>query len=264
MVTNMTGNWYYDLYLLDMDGTIYFEDKLIEGAKSFIDKLIENNINYVFVSNNSSINKNVYLDKLKKLDIKCEEENIFSSSMAMGLYLQENYKGKNVYLVGTKSFEQELLANGVQLVDDNADIVVVGYDRELTYQKLIKACEFLDNGAIFLATNPDLVYPLKNKRYLPDCGSICEMITHATGKFPTYIGKPNKYMVDVLAKRFNVQRDKMVIVGDRLYTDIQTAINANIDSVLVLTGETNIDMLQKSTIKPTYVVDSIGEINKKF
>lgn len=153
---------------------------------------------------------------------------------------------------------------GVNLVKENADIVVIGYDRELTYEKIIKACEFLDSGAVFLATNPDLVYPLKNKRYLPDCGSICDMITNATNRVPTYIGKPNQYMVEVLAKKFNVQKEKIVIVGDRLYTDIQTAINSGIDSVLVLTGETNADMLEKSTTKPTMVVTSIGDIINKI
>lgn len=260
----MTKVDYYELYLLDMDGTIYFEDKLISGAKEFINKLIESKIKYVFVSNNSSINKNAYLNKLRNLDIMCNEENLFSSSMAMGLYLQENYNGKNVYLVGTKSFEEELVSCGVNLVKENADIVVIGYDRELTYEKIIKACEFLDSGAVFLATNPDLVYPLKNKRYLPDCGSICDMITNATNRVPTYIGKPNQYMVEVLAKKFNVQKEKIVIVGDRLYTDIQTAINSGIDSVLVLTGETNADMLEKSTIKPTMVVTSIGDIINKI
>lgn len=258
----MSGFNDFDLYLLDMDGTIYFENKLIDGASDFINWLNDNKKHYIFVSNNSSVNKNVYLSKMKNLGIKCEEENVFSSSMAMGIYLSENYPGKRVYLVGTKSLEFELLNYGVNLVTENAEIVVVGYDQELTYQKLVDACYFLDNGAIFLATNPDLVYPLKNKRYIPDCGSICNMLTNATSKVPTYIGKPNNYIVDILAKKYNVSRNKMVIVGDRLYTDIQMAINSNINSVLVLTGETNMEMVNNSNIKPDFIVSSIKELIK--
>lgn len=254
----------FELFLLDMDGTIYFEDKLIDGAVEFINTLNQRNIHYIFISNNSSVNKNVYLNKMKNLGVKCDEDNIFSSSMAMGLYLQDNYPGKKVYLVGTKSLEAELINYGVNLVEDDADIVVVGYDRELTYQKLINACKFLDNGAIFFATNPDLVYPLKDKRYIPDCGSMCNMITNATGKTPIYIGKPNDYIIRILSKELNINKDKMVIVGDRLYTDIQMGINSNIKSVLVLSGETDIELLEKSNIKPNYVVSSIKDLISKI
>jgi len=253
-----------ELYLLDMDGTIYFEDKLIDGAFDFINKLIQKNKQYIFISNNSSVNKNVYLDKMKNLGIKCEAENLFSSSMAMGMYLQEHYPKQKVYLVGTNSLADELKGYGIELVQADADIVVVGYDRELTYQKLIDACYFLDKGAIFLATNPDLVYPLKNKRYLPDCGSICNLLTNATGKKPLYIGKPSDYIIQILAKKLNVQTEKMVVIGDRLYTDIQMAINSNTKSVLVLSGETDQEMLKKSNIKPDYIVSSIKDLIKEI
>lgn len=250
----------FKLFLLDLDGTIYFENKLIPGAKEFIEKLNQHDLNYVFMSNNSSVSRNIYLKKLKNLKLKVSENNIFSSSMAMGLYLQTEYPNKKVYLVGTKAFKKELKDYGVKLVEEEPDIVVVGYDRELNYKKLIKACTFLDNGALFLATNPDLVYPLKNKRYLPDCGSICGMITNATNKLPIYIGKPNSKMVDVIISKYNIPKAEVIIVGDRLYTDMQMGINANISSALVLSGETTEEMLENSNVKPTYVFKSIKDM----
>lgn len=251
----------FGLYLLDMDGTIYFENSLIPGAYEFINKLKEENIPYVFISNNSSVSKSTYLEKLANLGIPCSEDNLFSSAMAMGLYLKENYLDKKVFVVGTKLFKDELLNYGINLVDDDsADILVVGYDRELTYEKLEVACRLLDGDVIFLATNPDFVYPLKNKRYLPDCGSICNMLTVATGKSPNYIGKPNPFIIDYLKKKFGVRNEDVVVVGDRLYTDIQLAINANVNSILVLTGEATKEMLEESKVKPNYVVDSIKDL----
>ncbi len=248
------------LFILDLDGTIYFENKLIPGAKEFVDKLYEANIDYVFMSNNSSVSSKIYYKRLNKLGIKCQTDNIFSSALAMGMYLKNNYPNNRVYLVGTKAFRKELKNYQVKLVDKDPDIVVVGYDRELNYQKLIKACTFLDDGAIFLATNPDLVYPLKNKRYLPDCGSMCMMITNATKKEPLYIGKPNPLMVEVLLDKFKIQEDQAIIVGDRLYTDMQMAINAKINSALVLTGEATKEEQEKSKINPTYIFNSIEDI----
>lgn len=250
------------MFALDMDGTIYLENDLIDGATDFINKLIENNINYVFLTNNSSKNANDYLAKLKKLGIPCNEDNIFTSGMAMGEFLRKERVGKKVYLCGTKSLENELLSYGVSLVKEDADIVVVGFDMELNYQKLMKSCELIDNGAEFLATNMDLVCPIANKRYIPDCGSICKMITNATGKAPYYIGKPNSNMIDILSEKFNISLGNIAIVGDRIYTDIKTGINSGCVSILVMSGETTIDILNESDVKPDFVFDSIKDINK--
>ena len=143
---------------------------------------------------------------------------------------------------------------------NDPDIVLVGFDRELTYQKLEKACMFLDNGAEFIATNPDLLYPVKNGRYIPDCGSICQMLTVATGKKPFYIGKPNRYIIDLLIEKTGTSPEKTVLIGDRLYTDIAAGINAGIASVLVLSGETDMQMLSESPHKPDMVARSVKDL----
>jgi HAD superfamily hydrolase (TIGR01457 family) len=248
------------LFLLDMDGTVYLDDELIPGAKEFINKLLEKGISYVFLTNNSSVNKDNYLVKLAKLGIPCGDENIFSSGMATGIFLSKYRKGKRVYLVGTKALEAELESYGVQLVENDPEIVLVGFDRELTYGKLEKACFFLDQGAEFLATNADFLYPLKHGRFIPDCASICWMLTQATGKKPFFIGKPNRYMIDLLREKYGLSSDEVAIIGDRLYTDIASGKNAEIASILVLSGETKEEDLEASPTKPDFVFPSIKEI----
>ncbi len=251
-----------EMFLLDMDGTIYLDDVLFDGTLDFINTLIKKDIKYIFLTNNSSKSRKTYLEKLKKLNIPVTSENIFTSGMAMGMYLNENYLYKKVFLVGTEDLKNELLAYNVNLVSDNPDIVVVGFDRELNYQKLEKACSFIDDGAVFLATNPDYVCPIANKRYIPDCGSICDMITNATKKKPTYIGKPSPIMIDILANKYNISKNKIYMVGDRIYTDIKAGINAKTKTICVLSGESTIETVKKSDVKPDYVLDSVKDIIK--
>lgn len=249
-----------ELFLLDMDGTIYLENALIDGAKAFLLWLQQNNKEYCFVTNNSSKSQQAYLNKLAKLDISCRPDQIFTSGMAMGLYLKKEFPQKSVYLVGTQSLAEELIKDGIVINDENPDIVVVGYDSELTYEKLRKACHFLRDGATFLATNVDVVYPLAKNAFIPDCGSFCHMLEVATQKKPYYIGKPNPLMMHLLAQNHHIDMEKIAVVGDRIYTDVAWAIAANATSILVLSGETTQEVLEKSPIKPNFVFSSVKEL----
>lgn len=251
-----------ELFLLDMDGTIYLDEDLFDGSLDFINTLIENKTPYIFLTNNSSKNINDYVNKLNRLNIPGTKENLFTSGNAMGLYLNKNYPNKKVYLVGTDSLYDQLKEYHINFDDQNPDIVVVGFDRELNYQKLEKACEFLDNGAIFLATNCDLVCPIKNHRYIPDCGSMCQMITNATGKTPTYIGKPSPEMIHILSNKLNIETSKIAMVGDRVYTDITAGFNANAYTICVLSGESTMETINNSTVKPDLIVDSVKDLIK--
>ena len=248
------------LFLLDMDGTIYLDDDLFPGSLDFINLLRDKGINYIFLTNNSSKSQNDYLDKLTRIGIPSTLDNIFTSGNAMGLYLNDYYQGKKVFLVGTKSLENELKRYNINLVSDKPDIVVIGFDRELTYEKLEKACSAIDNGALFLATNCDLVCPIKDKRYIPDCGSMCKMITNATGIEPTYIGKPSPLMIDILSKQLQIKKDEIAVVGDRVYTDIAAGYNANVFTICVLSGESTMKTIEESTIKPDLILDSIKDL----
>ncbi|MCX7986902.1 MAG: HAD-IIA family hydrolase [Bacteroidales bacterium] len=251
-----------ELFLLDMDGTIYIENSLIDGANDFFNYLNKNKKKFIFLTNNSSNSAKNYLLKLQKLGIPCNLDNIFTSGMAMGIFLQKERTGIPVFLVGTQALYEELKDYNVNLVSNykEAKIVVVGFDKELTYQKIEKACELIDHGAEFLATNVDMLCPIENKRFIPDCGSICKIIEIATRKKPKFLGKPERQMIDLIAHKNNCPPNKIAIIGDRLYTDVLTGINAGITSICVLSGETNIKMIKKSKYKPDYIFKNIKEI----
>lgn len=248
------------MFLFDMDGTIYLDDDVIDGAIEFINKIKDQNKIFIYLTNNSSKSRKLYLEKLNRLGFPATLDNIFTSGMAMGMYLNEHYLGKKVYLVGTKALEDELNNYNINLVQENPDIVLFGFDRELTYEKLEKACEALDNGAIFLATNCDLVCPIKDGRYVPDCGSMCRMITNATGKEPKYIGKPEPDMINILAKQYNIKPENIAMIGDRVYTDITAGYNANTFTICVLSGETTMDTINNSKVKPDMIKDSVKDL----
>ena len=254
-----------EIFLFDMDGTIYVEDQLIDGSLELLDKLRDNNKKYIFLTNNSSKNVKTYLEKLRVLNINASVENIFTSSQATAIYLKDRFKNPKVYCVGTKDFREELKEYEIEVSDEDyidysVDCVVVGFDTELNYKKVTIACELISSGKPFIATNMDLVCPIKNKKFIPDCGAICNMIKEAVGVEPQYIGKPNKNMIEIISTKFNINKDKMVVVGDRLYTDIAIGVNANIDSICVLTGETKISDIESSDIKPTFVMQSVKDI----
>lgn len=252
-----------ELFLFDMDGTIYLDDILIDGALDLLSYLRAKNKKYVFLTNNSSKNVNTYLKKLKGLNIYAKEENIFTSAQATAIYINNTYNNPKVYCVGTKDFIEELRRYEIEVVENidyQVDCVVVGFDTELNYKKITIACELISSGKDFIATNIDLVCPVKGGKFIPDCGAICNLIKAAVNIEPKYIGKPNKDMIDIISKKLDIDKDKIVVVGDRLYTDIAIGVNSGIDSICVLTGETNREDLEISNIIPTYTFESVKEI----
>ena len=221
------------LFLLDMDGTLYLGDDVFPGAVDFIHTLADTGRQYIYLTNNSSRAGTDYITRLRRLGFPCEAENVFTSGMATALYLNQHYAGKPVYLVGTQAFRRELLSYGIPLVEEGAEIVVAGFDTELVYEKLDKAVHFLRRGAAFMA---------------------------ASGVKPTYIGKPNRNMVDVISAQTGVPNAQICCVGDRLYTDIAVAVNAGAQSVLVMSGETDEAILKASDVQPKYVLRDVAEL----
>ena len=258
------------LFLLDMDGTLYLGDDVFDGAVDFIHSISETGRNYIYLTNNSSRAGVDYITRLRKLGFPCEAENVFTSGMATGEFLNQNYPGAKVYLAGTKAFYRELQSYGIDLVNDEnghtdvdtVDVVVQGFDTELVYEKLDLACHFLRRGAKFIAANPDWVCPMPADEVLPDCGSICALLTAASGVKPEYIGKPNRNMIDVVSKMTGVPNENICAVGDRLYTDIAVAANAGSVSVCVLSGESSEQDIAESEVKPDYVLKDVAEIAK--
>lgn len=251
------------LFLFDMDGTIYEENNVFDGTHQLLDYIVESGGKYVFITNNSSKSVNDYITKVNGLGIKADKDNFFTSAQATVRYLKKRYEKPYVYCQGTKSLLAELSSEGIKVTSDvetGVDAVVVGFDTELTSEKLRKTCQILSENEIpFIATNPDLRCPV-SFGFIPDCGSICKMITAATNKEPTYIGKPEPVMVDFVREKYGFSKDEIVVIGDRLYTDIATGLNAGVTAICVLTGEATPSDVENGKIKPNYTFESVKDI----
>lgn len=250
------------LWLFDMDGTIYEENRVFEGTRELLSEIKRNDGKYVFITNNSSKSVKDYIKKLTLLGIEADEENFFTSTQASILYIKKNFPEALVYVEVTKSCIEELIDAGLNVIEEvneEASVVLVGFDTELTSEKLRKTCEMLTKRVDYIATNPDLACPV-SFGYIPDCGSICQMIENVTGRKPIYIGKPQPIMVEFVREKFGCPKEQVVVVGDRLYTDIATGKNAGVMSVCVLTGEATEEEIIKGEIKPSLTFCSVKEI----
>jgi len=250
-------------FLLDMDGTFYLGNKLIDGALEFIEKIKSQDKLYFFLTNNSSKSQVDYQQKLKGMGLIVSTEQIITSGQVTASYIKEKNKEARVYLVGTPSLNQEFKNLNLRISTDKSeeiDYLVLGFDTTLNYQKLWDAHDLILKGIPYIATNPDYVCPLEDEKTMPDCGSMISLLKTSTGREPLVIGKPNTLMIDYIAKRTGLSKDEIAIIGDRLYTDIQTAINTNITGILVLSGETKKEDLTKAPQKPDYVFQGIGDI----
>lgn len=257
------------LFLLDIDGTISFDATPIQGTMQFLNEVRKRNGKYVFITNNSTKSIKDYVEKFKGMGIEADETNFLTSSYVTGVYLQERYKGELLYIVGTTSFLKELQSLGLYVTDcitkenkKKIKAAVIGFDNELTYKKITDVCELLQTEEVdYLATNPDLVCPV-SYGYVPDCGAICNMVREAVKREPTYIGKPNKIMVDMACELYGFTKEETIVVGDRLYTDIACGIEAKVDTALVFTGEAKYGDLATTPYPPTYYCDSILDLFK--
>ena len=250
------------LFLLDMDGTIYLDDHLFAGTLEFLEHVRAIGGRYLFLTNNSSRGVDAYIEKLARLGIVSSAEDFLTSVDATLLYLTQNHAGQKCYVSGTETFKNQLREGGVDLTDkleDGIEVLVHGFDRELTFQKLEDSCILLNRGVEFIATNPDWVCPTWYGS-VPDCGSVCEMLFRATGRRPRFIGKPRPEMALLAMEKFGYAKEQTVLVGDRLYTDIACGVNAGIDTVFVLSGEGTMEDLKTSDAQPAFVLDDIAAL----
>ena len=254
------------LFLLDMDGTIYLDDQLFPGTLPFLTAVREAEGRYLFLTNNSSKSVRDYVEKLRRLGVPAEEEDFLTSVDALVDDLGKGPVRKEIYAFGTESFRSQLREAGfpvVTEVTDRVDTLVIGFDRELTFQKLEDACILLNRGVDFIATNPDWVCPTWYGS-VPDCGSVCEMLRHATGRSPRVIGKPQRAMVDLAVERTGFSPEETMVVGDRLYTDVAAGIHAGVDAAFVLSGEGTREDIPQSPEKPTFIFDDIAALHRAW
>ena len=251
------------LVLLDMDGTVYLGDKLFNSVPRVFDFFNKNNIDYVFLTNNSSHSIEFLKNKMAKMGVKCSEKNFYTSIEATIRYLK-NLKIKSLYVLGVGFFKEELSKhfNLVEKLDLNnpVDAVVASFDTEVNYDELKIASLYLQKGSKFIATNMDYRCPIEDGLYVPDCGGICKLLEMASNVSPIFIGKPAPEMIYQVMDIYGVKKDEVIMVGDRYYTDIMAGINAGVDTLAVLTGETTKEEFEKSTPKPTYIKNSIEDL----
>lgn len=242
------------LWLFDLDGTVYVDDSLLPGATELLKYITDNNGRYVYITNNSSKSVDDYLLKAERIGLPADRDSFYTSAQATALYLTENYRDKKIYCQGTVSFITGLKNAGIDVTEETekVDVVVVGFDTEMNMEKLCRTCEILQTQDVeFLATNPDLACPV-SYGFMPDCGSICAVIKNVTGREPLFIGKPEPVMIECVMEKYGIGADETVVVGDRLYTDILSGINAKVDAVCVLTGEATVEEITGGSIKPDY------------
>jgi HAD superfamily hydrolase (TIGR01457 family) len=248
-------------FVLDMDGTVYLGNQLLPGALDFIDYLRKTRRDFLFLTNNSSRHADSYAAKLSKLGIACDAGNILTSGEATAFYLNTLKRNARVFLLGTPELEEEFRRYGFVLTDAAPDFVVLGFDKTLTYNKLVTACDLIRKGVPFVATHPDFNCPTESG-YIPDCGAMAALISASTDVRPKVIGKPNREIIDMILRKKAYQADQLAIVGDRLYTDMATGVNAGICTVLVLSGETKLTDLATASLQPRYVCRDLAELTE--
>lgn len=251
------------LYLFDMDGTLYLGSRLFDFTIELLQEIRRTGGKYLFITNNSSKSVADYVKKLEAFGIEATREDFMTSSQATAYYLHKHHEGQRLYVCGTESLKDELRGEGFAVTDrlDEVDCVVMGFDTELTFQKLHDVSYLLLTrpGLPYIATNPDLVCPTEFGS-VPDCGSVCGMIYNATGRKPIVIGKPSPLMPELAMDALGVSREETCVVGDRIYTDVKSGLNAGCVGILVMSGETTPEILAQSPDKPHLVLESAREI----
>jgi NagD protein len=250
---------------LDLDGTLYLGGRVFEFTGPFLEKLRKLGIGRTFFTNNSSKSTKQYVEHLRKMGIAATEQDIYSSTHATLHYLKTQRPDvKKLFVLGTPGLREEIAENGYALTgegEDAPDAVVIGFDTTLTYERLCRAAWWISKGKPYIATHPDKLCPTDQPTLLVDCGAMCAMLTHATGRpVNAVLGKPAAAMLQGVMHRHDVKPDEIAVVGDRLYTDMAMARNAGGMGILVLTGETTRADVESANPKPDLVVSSVGEL----
>ena len=253
------------LYLLDMDGTIYLDNDLFEGTIEFLEYVKEIGGKAMFLTNNSSKSVDKYIEKLASLGITSTAEDFLTSTNATVLYLKKKQYHK-IYAFGTTSFKEQLADAGLPITDklaDDIDCLCMGFDTELSFQKLEDACILLNKGVDYIATNPDWVCPTWYG-FVPDCGSVSQILYNATKRMPKFIGKPEPTMALLAMEKTGFKPEETALMGDRLYTDIACGVNAGISTIFVLSGEGTMEDVEKSDTKPEFIYENILEVYREI
>lgn len=247
-------------YALDMDGTIYLGEQWIDGAREFLEAVERVGKSYVFLTNNSSKGPENYVEKLGRMGLAVDKSRIVTSGQATIDYLKRNYPGKKVFLLGNELLTKEFLEEGIELSENEAEVVVTGFDTTLTYAKMCKVCDYVRDGLPYITTHPDYNCPTETG-FIPDAGAIHAFIHASAFRYPDHVvGKPSGDIMDYLAGRMGVSKEETAMVGDRLYTDVAAGVNNGYTGILVLSGEATMEDVKQSDVVPDLIFDSVKEM----
>ena len=247
-------------FLLDMDGTFYLGDRLIEGSLDFLAALERTGRTARFLTNNSSKSASVYADKLARMGVAERYRDVISSGHAAAHYCLSHFPGQRCYLLGNPMLREEMLAMGLNLVEEDADYVLVAFDTTLDYAKMCRVCDYIREGKPYIATHPEYNCPTETG-FIPDMGAIMAFIEASTGrKADVILGKPHRGIVDEALARTGYRLDEMAMVGDRLYTDVATGVNHGMLGILVLSGEATMEDVRASDVKPDLIFGKLADM----
>jgi len=250
------------LFVLDLDGTFYIGNRIFPYSLRFLKRVLDTGRRFLFFTNNSSETPVYYLEKLRGMGVQLSRDEIVTSGDVCIDFLNSNHKGASVYLMGTEALSEQFKSAGIRFFNAEQgipDVVVCAFDKELTYAKLERACTYIREGAVFLATHEDINCPVEDG-FIPDLGAMCAAITLSTGREPRYLGKPHKETLDIIIEVTGFGCEEIAFVGDRLYTDVACGVNNGATGILVLSGETKAEDVVKSPVKPDMVFSDLKEI----
>ncbi len=246
-------------FISDMDGVIYHGKRLLDGVREFVDWLKAENKQYLFLTNSSERSPKQLSEKLSAMGIDISPEHFITSALATATFLNSQMPGAKVYAIGEYGLSDALSAVGCILTDENPDYVVLGETENYTHEKITKGIRAVIAGAKLIGTNPDISGPSESG-VVPACKSLIAPIELSTGKQAYFIGKPNPLIMRTALKKVGCRREDSVIIGDRMDTDIIAGIESEIQTILVLSGITSKEEVEKFPYRPNLILDGVGQI----
>ena len=250
-----------DGFICDMDGVIYHGNKILPGVHEFISWLLENDKKFIFLTNSPENTPQELSMKLERMGLQVTADHFYTSAMATAAFLSSQKPGCTAYVIGEAALTKALYDEDINMNDVNPDYVVVGETRSYNFEKIEKAIELVNKGAKLIGANPDITGPTE-RGIMPATGSLIAPIEIATGKKAYFVGKPNPLMLRHGLRRLKCHSADIVFIGDRMDTDIIAGIESNVDTVLVLSGVTSREDIDKFPYRPKYVLDGVGDLLK--
>lgn len=247
-------------FIIDMDGVLIQGNQMIPGADEFINKLRKQNRKFLLLTNNPVYTPRDLAHRLQATGIQIEENQIFSSAMATAAFLHQQRPDGKAFVLGESGLTEAIHDIGYIITDVEPDYVVLGETLAYDFQMIKKAIRLIhDSGARFIATNPDPSGPSEGG-LVPACGAMAALIEKASGISPFFVGKPNALMMRTALNYLNVHSENTIMIGDRMDTDVAAGVTSGMETILVLSGSTKAEDIDKYPYLPTFIRNSVAEI----